>query len=78
MTCPGGCVGGGGQPFCLDHHAVRKRAAALYKVDAAEALRTAHANPSVKRLYEEFLGEPLGKRSHELLHTHYQGREGVA
>ena len=78
MTCPGGCVGGGGQPFGVDRQAVRKRAAALYKVDAAETLRTAHTNPAVQHLYREFLGQPLGEESHRLLHTHYTGRDTVA
>lgn len=77
MTCPGGCVNGGGQPLGVDHEAVRQRRAALYEVDAAESLRTSHDNPAVQALYREFLGEPLGEKSHELLHTHYHGREGV-
>jgi iron only hydrogenase large subunit-like protein len=49
----------------------------LYEIDQRESLRTSHANASVKRLYEEFLGEPLGHRSHQLLHTHYNRREVV-
>jgi NADH-quinone oxidoreductase subunit G/NADP-reducing hydrogenase subunit HndD len=77
MTCPGGCVNGGGQPLGVDRAAVRRRRAALYGVDAAESLRTSHDNPAVQALYREFLGEPLGQKSHELLHTHYHGREGV-
>ena len=78
MTCPGGCVNGGGQPFGCDHEAVRRRRAALYGTDASESLRTAHDNPAVQAIYREFLGEPLGAKSHELLHTHYRGRESVA
>jgi NADH-quinone oxidoreductase subunit G/NADP-reducing hydrogenase subunit HndD len=77
MTCPGGCVNGGGQPFGVDREAVRQRRAALYGTDSAEALRTAHDNPAVQALYRDFLGEPLGEKSHELLHTHYHGREGI-
>ena len=75
MTCPGGCIAGGGQPFTVDGEAVRARMKTLYKIDRDERLRTSHANYAVKRLYEEFLGEPLGEKSHKLLHTHYAPRE---
>lgn len=78
MTCPGGCVNGGGQPLNLDRHAIRERTAALYKIDASEKLRTAHSNPSIQELYRDFLGKPLGELSHELLHTHYTERERIA
>ena len=77
MSCPGGCVAGGGQPFGHDVGGAKDRAAALYKVDAGETLRMAHDNPSVKELYKEFLGAPLGAKSHELLHTHYTKRESL-
>ncbi|NLF32879.1 MAG: ferredoxin, partial [Planctomycetes bacterium] len=75
MTCPGGCIGGGGQVLDTDQAAVRARMQALYKIDGHDALRTSHANKAVQRLYEEFLGRPLGHRSHELLHTTYAPRE---
>ena len=75
MTCPGGCIAGGGQPYGADRAAVRARMRALYKIDRDETLRTSHANPSIKRLYDEFLGEPLSHKSHELLHTRYAARE---
>ncbi|HPF36120.1 MAG TPA: [FeFe] hydrogenase, group A [Candidatus Krumholzibacteria bacterium] len=74
MTCPGGCLAGGGQPFGAASDAVGARLAALYRVDGRETLRTAHANPAVQELYAEFLGEPLSARSHELLHTRYVER----
>jgi NADH-quinone oxidoreductase subunit G/NADP-reducing hydrogenase subunit HndD len=77
MTCPGGCISGGGQPIGADPEAIRARMQALYGIDRQEHLRTSHANQSVQRLYEEFLGEPLGHKSHELLHTHYEERETV-
>ena len=77
MTCPGGCVGGGGQPLGTDIEKTRTRMKALYQIDRQESTRVSHRNESVKRLYEEFLGEPLGKRSHELLHTHYERRDVV-
>jgi NADH-quinone oxidoreductase subunit G/NADP-reducing hydrogenase subunit HndD len=75
MTCPGGCIGGGGQPLKADPEAVRKRMKALYNLDRVESLRTAHSNPAVQRLYSEFLGSPLGDKSHHLLHTRYVPRD---
>jgi len=75
MACPGGCVGGGGQPIAPNHEEVtKKRIAALYEEDKRLAIRKSHHNPAVKKLYEEFLKEPLGKRSHHLLHTSYTKR----
>jgi iron only hydrogenase large subunit-like protein len=78
MTCPGGCVAGGGQPGGADVDAVRKRMQGLYELDRQETVRTSHSNASVKRLYDEFLGQPLGHTSHELLHTHYAPRDVLA
>jgi iron only hydrogenase large subunit-like protein len=77
MTCPGGCINGGGQPYATDTAAVRARMKALYRIDRDEQLRTSHTNPDIQRLYEEFLGEPLGEKSHHLLHTRYGQREVV-
>jgi NADH-quinone oxidoreductase subunit G/NADP-reducing hydrogenase subunit HndD len=77
MSCPGGCINGGGQPLGTDMQAVAARMKALYRIDAEGTLRTSHSNPWVKRLYEEFLGAPLSERSHHLLHTHYHHREVV-
>ncbi len=77
MTCPGGCIGGGGQPrFCTDE--IRKaRIAAIYREDEGKALRKSHESPDVARVYQEFLGQPLGEKSHHLLHTQYTAREKV-
>ncbi len=79
MGCPGGCVNGGGQP--QQPGSVRNftdiralRAKALYDQDAAMPIRKSHENPSIKRLYEEFLGEPGSHKAHELLHTTYVKR----
>lgn len=79
MGCPGGCVTGGGQPivdartrYFIDPKAVR--AAATYDEDEAMTIRKSHENPAIKKIYEEFLGEPCGHKSHELLHTHYVDR----
>jgi NADH-quinone oxidoreductase subunit G/NADP-reducing hydrogenase subunit HndD len=59
----------------MDMAGVAARMKALHRIDAEGALRTSHSNPWVKRLYDEFLGQPLGERSHRLLHTHYQPRQ---
>jgi NADP-reducing hydrogenase subunit HndD len=78
MGCPGGCIGGGGQPYAglntlpLDDEALRQRAAALYGLDREKTIRRSHENPDIQRLYRDFLGRPLSEMSHELLHTHYK------
>ncbi|MFW5799143.1 MAG: [FeFe] hydrogenase, group A, partial [Planctomycetota bacterium] len=77
MTCPGGCIAGGGQPIGADRDAIRARMQALYNIDRDEQVRASHHNKSVKRLYDEFLGKPLGEKSHHLLHTQYGKREVV-
>jgi len=74
MACPGGCIGGGGQPIEKSADTKQLRIDAIYKVDEDTALRKSHDNPGVKQLYEEYLGQPLGERSHHLLHTHYKAR----
>ncbi len=74
MACPGGCVGGGGQPYMVTDELRVKRAAALYSDDAGKEIRLAHQNPYIMRLYEEFLGKPLSETSKKLLHTEYQPR----
>jgi len=72
MACPGGCIGGGGQPLLHgDASILAKRASALYREDAGKAIRKSHENPYIVKLYEEFLGKPCGELSHKLLHTHY-------
>jgi NADP-reducing hydrogenase subunit HndD len=72
MACPGGCIGGGGQPL---HHGdskiLKARAKAIYAEDANKTLRKSHQNPYIVKLYEEFLGKPLSEKAHHLLHTHY-------
>jgi len=78
MTCPGGCINGGGQPLRADIEAVKARMNTLHQIDKDAPLRVSHKNTQVKRLYEEFLGAPLGHKSHELLHTHYNKRDVLA
>ena len=71
MTCPGGCIGGGGQPRFTDDAVRLKRIAAIYSEDESKRIRKSHENPDVQKLYRDFLGEPLGEKSHHLLHTGY-------
>ena len=77
MTCPGGCIGGGGQPRLTDDAVRCKRMEAIFAEDEGKQLRKSHENEAVQQLYKEFLGEPLGHKSHELLHTHYHAKEPV-
>jgi iron only hydrogenase large subunit-like protein len=78
MGCPGGCIGGGGQPYAgsnsipLDEDCLIKRAGALYTLDRNKTIRRSHENPDIQRIYKEFLGRPLSAKSHKLLHTHYK------
>jgi NADP-reducing hydrogenase subunit HndD len=72
MACPGGCIGGGGQPL---HHGnseiLKARAAAIYREDEGKAIRKSHENPEIATLYSEFLGQPMSEKAHHLLHTEY-------
>jgi NADP-reducing hydrogenase subunit HndD len=72
MACPGGCIGGGGQPL---HHGdssiIKARQVAIYQEDKNKKLRKSHENPYIIQLYKEFLGEPMNEKAHQLLHTHY-------
>jgi NADH-quinone oxidoreductase subunit G len=78
MACPGGCINGGGQPYLKgDTSILEKRCKALYDIDGEKKIRKSHENPSIKRLYKEFLGEPGSKKAHELLHTHYTERQNA-
>jgi NADH-quinone oxidoreductase subunit G/[NiFe] hydrogenase diaphorase moiety small subunit/NADP-reducing hydrogenase subunit HndD len=75
MACPGGCLGGGGQPIPTSPEIRKKRAEAIYAEDAGMHLRKSHQNPEVIKLYKDFLDRPLSEKSHQLLHTHYTPRE---
>ena len=82
MGCPGGCVTGGGQPIVSARVQAQTdvkalRAKALYDEDRASTLRKSHENPAIKALYADYLGEPCGHKSHDLLHTHYVDRSDV-
>jgi len=74
MTCPGGCISGGGQPLGVNIDKVKSRMRTLYKIDEKAPIRYSHKNESVQKLYEEFLEKPLGEKSHHLLHTKYKKR----
>jgi len=72
MACPGGCIGGGGQPLHHNDTAILKaRQKAIYQEDKNKPIRKSHENPEIKKLYKEFLGEALGEKAHKLLHTKY-------
>jgi iron-only hydrogenase group A len=80
MTCPGGCIMGGGQPIHSTYKRAKMdirtlRAKALYKADKEASYRKSHTNPEVIKIYKEFLEEPNSKKSHELLHTKYHKQE---
>ncbi len=80
MACPGGCIGGGGQPYppqgyrFLDRRLLAARAKALYAIDSAKELRSSIRNPQIQALYRDYLGEPGGEKAHKFLHTHYAPR----
>jgi NADP-reducing hydrogenase subunit HndD len=80
MACPGGCCGGGGQPYppdgvkVLDPELLRKRASALYAIDSGKTLRKSYENPGVEQVYDEYLGGPGTEKAHQLLHTHYAAK----
>ncbi len=74
MACPGGCIGGGGQPKARTPDAVARRLAAIYSIDERAAVRASHHNPEVQALYREVLGHPGSRLAHELLHTRYSDR----
>ena len=78
MACPGGCIGGGGQPY---HHGnqeiIKKRQAAIYEIDRGLPRRKSHENEMVLKLYDEYLGKPYGEKAHDLLHTCYVPKERI-
>ncbi len=74
MACPGGCLGGGGQPIPTNSEIRKKRAEAIYAEDEGLSIRKSHENPEIQKLYKDFLKEPLGEISHHLLHTKYTKR----
>ncbi|MDD2765108.1 MAG: NADH-dependent [FeFe] hydrogenase, group A6 [Opitutaceae bacterium] len=74
MSCPGGCIGGGGQPRFTTNEVRLARMQAIFAEDEGKPLRLSHENPSVALLYRDFMGRPLSEQSHRLLHTHYHAR----
>ena len=77
MTCPGGCIAGGGQSIGAGLESIRARMLSIYDIDEKEVIKVSHRNPEIKELYDNFLGEPLSHMSHELLHTCYLKREDI-
>jgi len=75
MACPGGCLSGGGQPIPINDEIRKKRTEAIYAEDESLEFRKSHDNPEIKRIYKDFLKEPLSHKSHELLHTVYTKRK---
>ena len=75
MACPGGCLGGGGQPIPTSLSIREKRAEAIYEEDMNLPIRKSHENPEITKIYKDFLEKPLSHISHELLHTHYTERK---
>jgi iron only hydrogenase large subunit-like protein len=75
MACPGGCINGGGQPIGTDNAALKSRVKTVYETDEKDSIRYPYKNPALIGLYRDFLGEPLGSLSLELLHTTYKKRE---
>ena len=78
MACPGGCIGGGGQPY---HHGdmdiIKRRQQAIYEEDRRKVKRKSHENEAVLQLYREYLGQPYGQKAYELLHTYYEAKEKI-
>nr|WP_312215162.1 NADH-dependent [FeFe] hydrogenase, group A6 [Clostridioides sp.] len=78
MACPGGCIGGGGQPFHFgDYNIVKSRGKSLYKIDENKEIRKSHDNPYIKKLYDDFLGKPNSETSHKYLHTTYKDKSTI-
>jgi len=77
MTCPGGCIGGGGQPRFTTDEVRNLRIKAIYQEDEGKKVRKSHENPEIIQIYNEYLKEPLGEKSHHLLHTKYVKRDVV-
>lgn len=75
MACPGGCLGGGGQPIETTMEVNKKRMEAIYQIDKNTKYRKSHENPYLKQLYKDFLEKPGSEIAHKLLHTHYQARK---
>ena len=78
MACPGGCIGGGGQPIGTTNAVRQKRIEALYELDRSLPLRKSHDNPEIKAIYRDFFGRPLSPKAHELLHTHYHEQKSIS
>ena len=77
MACPGGCIGGGGQPVPISAEIRQKRIDSIYESDISHEFRKSHDNPAIKELYDTWLGKPNGEKAHHLLHTHYHAQHKI-
>ncbi|MCE1189627.1 MAG: [FeFe] hydrogenase, group A [Ignavibacteria bacterium] len=77
MSCPGGCIGGAGQPVCFDESTRSQRARGIYEADRMMQIHKSQDNPSIKNLYDSLLGTPGSEKAHELLHTHYHNKKRI-
>jgi len=75
MACPGGCLGGGGQPLAADNEVLKNRMEAIYEIDSNKKLRKSHENPYIKKIYDNYLQKPGSEIAHKLLHTKYKARK---
>ena len=75
MACPGGCAGGGGQPIHDGCELAEQRGNVLWRIDSGMPVRYSHENADIQALYDQYLGEPLGHKSHHLLHTDHHSWE---
>jgi len=78
MACPGGCIGGGGQPIGTTNEVRKKRIQSLYELDKSLPLRKSHENPEIQAIYKDFFGRPLSAKAHDLLHTHYHEVKSIS
>ena len=78
MACPGGCIGGGGQPIGTTNEVRKKRIQALYELDRSLPLRKSHDNPEIQAIYHDFFTRPLSNKAHDLLHTHYHEQKSIS
>ena len=78
MACPGGCIGGGGQPIGTTNEVRKKRICTLYELDRSLPLRKSHDNPEIQAIYRDYFGRPLSHKAHDLLHTHYHEEKTIS
>ena len=78
MACPGGCIGGGGQPIGTNNAIRKQRIEAIYELDKSLPIRKSHENPEIQAIYKNYFGKPLSQKAHDLLHTHYHEQKTIS